>query len=48
MQRQNTLTACDTAVSGTPLGLCPAWGTHTDLLKHTCTGSDKDNTESQG
>lgn len=38
----NTLTVCDKGVSGTPSGLSPAWGTHTDLLKHTCRGSDRE------
>lgn len=38
----NTLTVCGAEVSGTPLGLSPVWETHTDLLKHTCTGSDRE------
>lgn len=45
IQRTNTLTVCDAEVSGTPSGLSPAWGTHTDLLKHTCTGSVRERRE---
>lgn len=42
MQQTNTLTVCGAEVSETPSGLSPEWGTHTDLLKHTCTGSDRE------
>lgn len=37
----NTLTVYDAGVSETLSGPFPAWGTHTDLLKHTCTRSGR-------